>query len=342
MHINMNMGITMKQLLVLAITTCVLTFPALAADKCNPQDKAALLRIKSQLGNPSDLSTWNASTDCCGGWKGVSCDTDTQTYRVNNLDLTGITLQKATPIPPSIGDLPSLNFLTLSQITNLAGTIPNTLTKLTKLRYLYISHTSVSGTIPDFLSSIKTLVTLDFSYNKLSGALPASLSSLPNLVGITFDGNSLSGQIPSSYGSFSSQFTSMTLSQNKLSGVIPTSLSNLNLAIVDLSGNSLVGDASVLFGAKKNTQKIALAKNGFAFDIGKVGFSSNLNTLDLRNNGISGTLPQSLTQLKFLKRFNVSYNSLCGQIPQGGNLQRFDAYAYAGNKCLCGSPLPSC
>ncbi|XP_057417680.1 polygalacturonase inhibitor 2-like [Lotus japonicus] len=328
-------------LLLLLTVTCFFT-PSLS-EKCNPQDKTALLQFKKELGNPAKLSSWNATTDCCDpAWEGVSCDTDTKTYRVNDLDLSGFSLPSPHPIPPSVGDLPHLNILSLRNIPNLIGPIPSAITKLTSLHYIYISQTGISGNIPDFLSQIKTLVTFDFSYNKLTGPLPSSISTLPNLVGITANDNKLSGAIPDSYGSFSNLFTSLTLNRNQLSGKIPASLSKLNLAFVDLSMNMLEGDASVFFGSKKNTQKIILARNSLAFDLGKVGLSSNLNTIDLRNNRVYGKLPQELTGLKFLKKLNVSYNSLCGQIPQGGNLQRFDVYSYAHNKCLCGSPLPAC
>ncbi|KAK7363233.1 hypothetical protein VNO77_05367 [Canavalia gladiata] len=334
---------TKPGLSILLLPLVLLLIPTTLSQQCNPQDKKALLQIKKELGNPTSLSSWLPTTDCCNRtWQGVLCDTDTKTYRVNNLDLSDLNLPKPYPIPPSIANLPYVNFLSIRNNPNLVGVIPPAIAKLTKLHYLYISHTNISGNIPDFLSQIKSLVTLDFSYNTLSGTLPASISTLPNLVGITFDGNRLSGPIPESYGSFSKLFTSMTISRNQLSGKIPASLANLNLAFVDLSRNMLQGDASVLFGSQKNTQKIILAKNSLAFDLGKVGLSKNLEGLDLRNNHIYGTLPEGLTALKFLHRLNVSFNSLCGEIPQGGNLQRFDVSSYLYNKCLCGSPLPPC
>ncbi|ESW31017.1 hypothetical protein PHAVU_002G201900 [Phaseolus vulgaris] len=337
-----NIPVTMSSSLSIILVILVSLRTALS-ELCNPQDKQALLQIKKDLGNPTTLSSWLPTTDCCNRtWLGVLCDTDTQTYRVNNLDLSGHNLPKPYPIPSSLANLPYLNFLYIGGINNLVGPIPPAIAKLTQLHYLYITHTNVSGAIPDFLSQIKTLVTLDFSYNALSGTLPPSISSLPNLGGITFDGNRISGAIPDSYGSFSKLFTAMTISRNRLTGKIPPTFANLNLAFVDLSRNMLEGDASVLFGSDKNTKKIHLAKNSLAFDLGKVGLSKNLNGLDLRNNRIYGTLPQGLTQLKFLQSLNVSFNNLCGEIPQGGNLKRFDVSSYANNKCLCGSPLPSC
>ena len=330
-------------LLLLILTTQHFIIPSLS-EKCNPDDKNALLQIKKELGNPKKLSSWDPNTDCCNNkWIGVSCDSNSQTNRVNNLDLENLDLPKPVPIPPSIANLPFLTFLSLSRIPNLVGTIlPPSIFKLKKLQYLTLSYTSISGEIPNTLSQIKTLLGIDFFNNKLTGPLPATLSSLPNLIEITFDRNQLTGTIPESYGSFPKSFTWLSLSQNRLSGKIPASLAKLNLALVDLSGNKLEGDASVLFGSEKETNVIWLHRNLLSFDIGKVGLSKNLESLDLSNNKIYGTLPNGFTKLKFLKDLNVSNNNLCGEIPIGGKLQSFDESCYAHNKCLCGSPLPPC
>ncbi|XP_058731324.1 polygalacturonase inhibitor 2-like [Vicia villosa] len=311
------------------------------SEKCNPDDKRALLQIKKEFGNPTKLSSWDPSIDCCNRtwWEGVSCDTDTLTYRVNYLDLSDLDLPQPVSFPPSITNLPFLSFLYISRIPNLVGPIPPSISNLSKLQYLYITQCNISGEIPNTFSQIKTLITIDFSYNNLSGPLPDILPSLPNFVGIAFDGNKLTGPIPESYGSFTKSFTVLTMSQNRLSGNIPASLGKLNLAYVDLSRNSLEGDASMLFGSEKEIQaKILLGWNKLAFDIGKVGLSKNLQALDLRNNKIYGRLPEELTKLQRLHKLNVSYNNLCGPIPYN----RFDEYCYAHNKCLCGPPLPAC
>ncbi|CAL0324503.1 unnamed protein product [Lupinus luteus] len=328
--------------LILALSLSTLPIPSFS-ELCNPQDKQVLLKLKNQLGNPTQLVSWDSSTDCCNPtWQGVTCDEYNKTYRIIILSLSDLNLPKLCPIPSSIGNLPFLQILEIRNIPNLVGPIPLAITNLTKLNYLYITHTNISSSIPEFISRIQTIVTINFSYNKLSGELPSSLSQLPNLVGISFNDNFLSGTIPESYGSFSNLFTSITLERNQLSGNIPATLAKLNLSFVDLSSNRFEGDASVFFGSEKNTQQIILAKNKLAFDLGKVELSSNLNTLDIRNNYIYGKLPEGLTALKYLHKLNVSYNNLCGEIPQGGNLQRFDVYSYQHNKCLCGSPLPSC
>lgn len=74
-----------------------------------------------------------------------------------------------------------------------------------------------------------------------------------------------------------------------------------------------------------------------------MGFpKKSLIWLDLNHNKIHGSIPAGLTTVENLQQFNVSYNQLCGKIPQGGELGRFDKYSYLHNKCLCDPPLPNC
>jgi len=80
----------------------------------------------------------------------------------------------------------------------------------------------------------------------------------------------------------------LTLSRNRLTGNIPATLAKLELAIVDLSQNMLEGDASVLFGANKvNLQKINLAKNLLAFDLGKIFFGLRSSTIHVADDVFS-------------------------------------------------------
>ncbi|BAT79834.1 hypothetical protein VIGAN_02277400 [Vigna angularis var. angularis] len=60
-------------------------------------------------------------------------------------------------IPPSVGDLPYLQFLTFHKLPNLVGPIQPTIAKLTKLKSLIITNTGISGPVPDFLSQLTNL-----------------------------------------------------------------------------------------------------------------------------------------------------------------------------------------
>ncbi|XP_027367616.1 polygalacturonase inhibitor 1-like [Abrus precatorius] len=288
---------------------------SLSEEKCNPQDKRVLLQIKKDLNNPTFLSSWSPHTDCCNfNWNGVSCKPHTN--RVHSITL--VNEDHPFQIPPSIGNLPYLENLFLYVFPNLTGPIPEAISKLTKLSSLTLSSTQISGPIPNFLAELKSLSYLDLSFNELSGTLPPSLSYLHDLTTIDFDNNMLTGPIPDSY---------VSLAKLK------------NLYFINLSQNRLEGDASVLFGSTKGIATIHLSRNLLAFDLGKIELPKNLTTLDVSHNRIYGNLPVGLQNLQLL---NVSYNMLCGEIPQGGNLQSFDVSSFFHNKCLCGSPLPSC
>ena len=194
------------------------------SEKCHPEDKRVLLQIKKEINNPTFFSSWSPHTDCCNlEWEGISCGYETN--RVDSISLPGGNL--AFQIPPSIGNLPHLQILFLFAFPNLTGPIPQSISKLTKLKFLTISSTLISGPIPSFLAKLRNLVDLDLSFNNLSGTLPPSLSQLHKLTRIDFDNNKLTGSIPDSYGSLKNLVT-LDLSQNQLSGRIPVSLGRLN------------------------------------------------------------------------------------------------------------------
>ncbi|KAJ1380337.1 Leucine-rich repeat [Sesbania bispinosa] len=332
----------METMLRLCFLSFLLFSPFALSERCHSQDKKALLKIKEDLNNPYLLASWDPNEDCCE-WYCVKCDD--KTNRIYELDISSSLPDPDLKgqIPPSVGDLPYLEYLTFHKLPNLVGPIQPTITKLTKLKYLIITNTNISGPVPDFLAQIKSLELLHLSFNNLSGSIPGSLYQLPNLVSLHLDRNKLTGPIPDSFGSFNKPGPDLILSHNQLSGPIPGSLGNLDPERIDLSRNKLEGDASMLFGSTKRTQILDLSRNMLEFDLSNMKFpKKSLIWLDLNHNKIYGSIPVGLTKVEYLQQFNVSYNKLCGEIPQGGELQRFDMYSYFHNKCLCGSPLPPC
>jgi Leucine-rich repeat (LRR) protein len=306
--------------------------------KCHPEDKKILLQIKKELNNPTFLSSWEPQTDCCNfKWFGVSCSSLTND-RVTDLIISNVTI--TSQFPPSIGNISYLRSLFIYDLPNLTGTIPESITKLTRLVYLTISETGVTGPIPKFTAQSKSLVNLDLSHNNLFGELPPLLYKLPSLSGILFNNNKLTGSIPASYGYLNnSSVATLDLSYNNLSGKLPISLAKLDIYLVELAYNKFEGDASMLFGSNKKTLVIDISGNNFEFDFGKIELSKTITTLDLSHNKIYGNFPMGMENVTLL---NVSYNRLCGEIPKVGYFNTFDVSSFVHNKCLCGSPLPSC
>ncbi|XP_008795755.1 polygalacturonase inhibitor-like [Phoenix dactylifera] len=330
---------TLSSFLTLFLFLLLASAPYLVSSaRCNKDDKKALLAIKAAFNNAYHFASWTNDTGCCD-WYDVDCDP--KTGRVTGLSL----FQDDFPgtIPDAVGDLPYLENLVFHHLPNLVGSIPPALTKLKNLKYLDISWTNVSGPVPAFLSEITSLTQLDLSFNRLSGSIPASLGDLANLSSIDISRNHLTGPLPPAlFQRSSQQGPYLRLSHNNLTGEIPPAFGKLGFDQIDLSRNQFTGDASVLFGRSKPAQQIDLSRNQFAFDLTNVEFPEGLDSVDLNHNRIYGSIPNQITKLANLQFFNVSYNRLCGEIPVGGNMGRFDEYCYLHNKCLCGTPLPPC
>ncbi|KAL2322128.1 hypothetical protein Fmac_026507 [Flemingia macrophylla] len=331
----------MGRTLMLGVWLLVL-FPVALSERCHPDDKKALLQLKKELKNPYILASWNPNEDCCE-WYCVKCDEKTNRIYVLDISSSVPETNLSGQIPPSVGDLPYLEYLTFHKLPHLVGPIQPTIAKLTKLKSIFITYTGISGPVPHFLAQLKNLELIKLSFNSLSGTIPGSLYQLPNLTSLQLDRNHLTGPIPGSLGSFKKPGPDLILSHNNLSGPIPASLGKLDPERIDLSRNKLEGDASILFGSNKRTQILDLSRNMLEFDFSPLKFpSKSLIWLDLNHNNIYGTIPVALTKVENLQHFNVSYNHrLTGKIPQAGQLQRFDKYSYFHTK-LCGSPLPPC
>ncbi|KAJ3700764.1 hypothetical protein LUZ61_004469 [Rhynchospora tenuis] len=304
-------------------------------------DEKVLLKIKKQLGDPESLSWWvkgfdycNASANTAPDFSYITC-TDTGRVRsilLQNLDVTA-------PFPDAICELTEVQDLLLNHDPGLSGLIPPCITELPNLWEVIITDTSLSGPVPSFRDN-PYLLGINLARNHLSGTIPSSFSNLPKLNYLEISGNYLNGTIPPHLVHASS--STLILGNNSLSGELPKCYAEVDFWLIDLGGNQLTGDASFLFGKQKKAVNIVLANNEFEFDLGNVEFSDNIYGFDLSHNKIYGKVPESFATAAGLYFPNLSFNKLCGELPQGGNMGRFSAAVFANNACLCGSPLPPC
>ena len=167
-------------------------------------DRAALVAMYHATDGPS----WDVSdrwlTDLpLGSWHGVATD---GSGRVQALDFgdrwgprgeplgSGNNLSGA--IPPEIGDLTSLSYLSLKG-NNLSGAIPSEIGNLTSLWYLSLEGNNLSGAIPSEIGNLISLRELYLDFNALTGAIPSEIGNLVVLVGLGLFNNNLdAGPIP--------------------------------------------------------------------------------------------------------------------------------------------------
>ncbi|CAI7873452.1 unnamed protein product, partial [Closterium sp. NIES-54] len=87
---------------------------------------------------------------------------------------------------------------------NLTGSIPSSISLLTRLTYLSLSNNNLTGSIPRGISVLVQLINLRIHGNRMGGSLPSSLSRLVNLVNLNLSANNLSGEIPPKIGGLAS------------------------------------------------------------------------------------------------------------------------------------------
>ncbi|KAI7747382.1 hypothetical protein M8C21_002303 [Ambrosia artemisiifolia] len=138
----------------------------------------------------------------------------------------------------------------------------------------------------------------------------------------------------------------LSLQNLNLKGSITPFISNCtNLQSLDLSNNTLTGSIPVDLQFLVNLAVLNLSSNHLSGSIPpSLSMCSYLNIIDLHDNSLTGPIPVQLGGLVRLAVFDVSDNKLSGPVPgslgnRTGNLPRFNASSFKGNKGLYGYPL---
>lgn len=267
--------------------------------------------------------------------------------------------QLSGPIPDIFSGLSSLYRLNLTH-NKFTGRIPPTISSLApNLGYLQLGHNDLSGPIPDFLGRFRSLDTLDLSWNHFSGTVPKSFANLTKIFNLDLSHNLLVDPFPEMHVK---GIESLDLSYNQFHlGTIPqwvtdsTIIYSLKLAkcgikikldnwnpketyfydYIDLSGNQITGSPVKLLNRTDYLVEFYASGNKLKFNLGSMRFVQTLKYLDLSRNSVFGKVPKAIAGVK---KVNLSNNHLCGQLPKTS----FPASVFAGNDCLCGSPLPRC
>ena len=161
--------------------------------------------------------------------------------------------------------------------------------------------------------------------NSLAGEIPESFGSLPNLEKVYLGDNSLSGFIPE----LTTQPVSLLeflASDNKFVGSIPSGYADLPvLQNFTLANNTLTGVIPAF--NSPNLTFIDLKNNRLTGTIPESIFDSgDLRVLYLSNNVLSGTIPASYSKPPKLTDLWLNENDLTGTIPNPspGQLQKIE------------------
>ncbi|XP_010544042.1 PREDICTED: receptor-like protein kinase HAIKU2 [Tarenaya hassleriana] len=321
-----------------------------------------LLKLKSSLADTNSVffDSWRPDSvaGACG-FSGIICDS---TGSVEEIELGNRNLSGNFPFD-SVCELPNLRKLSLG-FNSLSGMIPHDLGNCTNLQYLDLGNNLFSGSFPEF-SSLSQLQYLYLNTSGFSGAFPwKSLRNATGLVVLSLGDNpfdttpfpdeilslnklqwlylsncSIAGKIPPAIGNLS-ELQNLELSYNSLTGDIPPEIGKLTkLWQLELYSNSLTGKLPLGLRNLTNLRNFDASTNLLEGDLSELRFLTNLVSLQLFENELSGEIPTEFGQFKELVNLSLYTNQLTGPLPQElGSWADFDFIDVSEN--LLSGPIP--
>ncbi|KAL3849318.1 hypothetical protein ACJIZ3_011200 [Penstemon smallii] len=186
-------------------------------------------------------------------------------------------------IPPEFGNLPQIEKFVNSN--NLTGELPESLGRLTTLKYFRIGDNNFTGRIPNFIQNWTNIEKIVIQASGLTGPIPTSISSLTKLTDLRIsDLNGNESTFPPLSGI--KNLKTLILRSCNIAGSLPPYVGQMtNLEVLDLSFNRLIGPIPDSF--------VGLLEAKFIY---------------LTGNSLTGPLPPWM--LTYGKRIDLSYNNL--------------------------------
>lgn len=228
-------------------------------------------------------------------------------------------------IPGELSSFPNLQELHVS-LNFLNGSIPSSLGNLSALRLLSLSDNHLEGSIPPELGNLSSLEFLKLSSNKLSGALPAMFFNISSMQHLMLTANLLNGSFPWDLSLRLPKLQTFSVGQNQFSGPIPSSITNASgLVILDINMNAFLGPVPENIGNLRQLQRLDFSSNplgskennGLNF-LTSLSNCTNLRVLHLNANNHRGIFPSSVANLSTeLISLRLDGNYISGGIPKG-------------------------
>ncbi|XP_073033606.1 receptor-like protein 7 [Primulina eburnea] len=320
--------------------------------QCLSYQKALLLHLNSSLVYKSEISrrlvNWNQNVDCCK-WDGVDCDS---TGHVISLELDGESISGGIE-NSSLFSLKNLEKLNLARNRFNNSQIPKGIQNLTNLVFLNLSNAGFGGQIPIELSTLKSLVSLDLSnvfpdflhpLTLKNPNLTVLVQNLTSLIELNLDGVMISASASDWFQALSSSLPdlrNLSLRNCGLSGPLD-SLSQLRfLSVLRLDRNNLSSTVPDTLTKFSNLSTLSLSSCSLRGSFPEMTFRlSTLQNLDLSNNVLlEGTIPQ-FPQIGSFRTIILSYTNFSGTLPDSiGNLRMLSMLVLSN--CNFIGPIPS-
>uniref|UniRef100_M1CSF9 non-specific serine/threonine protein kinase n=1 Tax=Solanum tuberosum TaxID=4113 RepID=M1CSF9_SOLTU len=237
------------------------------------------------------------------------------TIQLKRLNMTGI-------LPPEFANLTHLQELDLTR-NYLSGSIPSSYGQL-RVTNLSLLGNRISGPIPKELGDIFTLEELVLENNLLEGPLPPNLGSLNRLRRMLLSANNLNGTIPENFSNLKNM-RDFRIDGTSISGTIPDFIGNwTEMDRLDIQGTSMEGPIPPTISQLKNMTQLTISDlRGKQMQFPNLQGLRNMTRLTLRNCSIFGPIPRYVGDMP-LKLLDLSNNMLNDTIPDTFEQLNFD------------------
>ncbi|KAK9291680.1 hypothetical protein L1049_019629 [Liquidambar formosana] len=269
--------------------------------------------IPQSIGQLSQLVSLSLTSN---SWEGVLTEAHfLNLTRLKNFWI-GTTLKKSLRFNVSHGWIPPFHLKSIRlQNCQVGPKFPAWLQSQRDLQHITLSSTGISDIVPgDWISNLSSQIhVLDLSDNQFRGKLPQFLRFTGPEVFIELNSNFLEGPFPLW---FCDNCVVLRLDGNLFSGNIPPNLGEImpNLFSLFLSSNFLNGSIPQSILKLDHLESLALRDNQLSGTLPQI-WGNSLGILDLANNSFSGTIPQSMGNLQGLMLLLLSDNHLEGELP---------------------------
>ncbi|KAH7846283.1 hypothetical protein Vadar_012102 [Vaccinium darrowii] len=310
-------------------------------------DLQLLLTLKTTFQNPNTdalFASWTPTNHTCN-FTGITCNPD---HTIKSIELSSRQLTGTIPFD-SICQLKSLQKLSLGrnslsgvvseglracvnlEYLDLAGnffssSVPD-LSPLFQLKYLYLNKSGFSGKFPwDSVFNMTNVVVLSIGDNPFDvGPFPERVGELSQLKWLYLSNSNIEGKIPKGIGNLT-ELINFEVSNCFLSGEIPVEISKLKkLWQLEMYNNSLVGKFPSGFGNLTSLENFDGSMNYLEGDLSELRSLTNLVSLQLFQNNLSGEVPVEFGEFKKLVNLSLYTNQLTGSLPEKlGSWAEFD------------------
>ena len=158
---------------------------------------------------------------------------------------------------------------------------------------------------------------VDLRAKGLSGAVPAELGQVTMLTELNLRSNDLTGSIPPELNRLT-RLEKLLLHNNRLTGAIPDLSRLRNLKMLWLSGRdmALTGGVPTWLNTMSGLEELTVWGNDLGGTIPYLAGMSSLKRLDIRANGLTGSVPAWLGDMDSLGILYLASNDLSGEIPE--------------------------